>query len=183
MQEIWKPIVGWEGLYEVSNLGNIRSLDKYVNSGIKNNTKVLRKGQLLKTRINQGYLEVTLTHNNKRKYCKVHRLVAQAFIPNPDNLPQINHKDENPLNNNAGNLEWCTAQYNCSYGNRNKNIYKNTRSISIAINQYDLNNNLIRTYKSIAEASKSVNKSTYSIRRYCDGITNDKNYIWKYAKK
>lgn len=126
MQEIWKPIVGWEGLYEVSNLGNIRSLDKYVNSGIKNNIKVLRKGQLLKIRINQGYLEVTLTHNNKRKYCKVHRLVAQTFIPNPDNLPQINHKDENPLNNNVENLEWCTAKYNCNYGTRNNRIYNKT---------------------------------------------------------
>lgn len=183
MKEIWKDIPGYEDLYQVSNLGRVKSLDKYVNSAIKNNTKVLRKSQLLKIRINQGYYEVTLTHNNKRKYCKVHRLVAQAFIPNPNNLSQINHKDENPLNNNVENLEWCTAQYNCSYGNRTKNIYNNTRSISVEINQYDLNNNLIKTYKSITEASKSVNKSPLSIRRYCDGVTKDKDYIWRYAEK
>lgn len=122
MQEIWKDIKHYEGLYQVSNLGNVKTLDKYVNSGIKNNNKVKRKGKLLKQYNKRGYLQVTLTHNNKRKYVGVHRLVAQAFIPNPNNLPQVNHKDEDPLNNHVENLEWCTAKYNCNYGNRNSKI-------------------------------------------------------------
>lgn len=126
MNEIWKPVVGWEGLYEVSNLGNVKVLDRFVNSGIKNNSSVKRRGQILKQYDKRGYMQVTLTLNGKRKYCNVHRLVAEAFIPNPDDLPQINHKDENKLNNNVNNLEWCTAKYNCNYGNRNSKIYNCT---------------------------------------------------------
>lgn len=126
MEEKWKPVVGFENLYEVSDQGNVRSLDKFVNSGIKNNTHVKRKGKLLKIYNKVGYLNVTLTDNNKRFYRKVHRLVADAFIPNPNNFPQINHKDENPLNNCVDNLEWCTAKYNCNYGKRNSKIYNKT---------------------------------------------------------
>ena len=127
MKEIWKDVPNYEGLYQVSNLGNVKSLDKYVNSGIKNNTSVKRKGQLLKQSLKKnGYLQVTLTHNNIRKYIGVHRLVAQTFIPNPNNLPVVNHKDENPLNNCVNNLEWCTQKYNCNYGTRNSKIYNKT---------------------------------------------------------
>lgn len=126
MKEIWKDVKNYEGLYQVSNLGNVKVLDRIVNSAIKNNTKVKRKGRMLKQYIKQGYPQVTLTLNNKRKYCNVHRLVAEAFIPNPNNLPQINHIDENKLNNNVDNLEWCTAKYNCNYGTRNSRIYNKT---------------------------------------------------------
>lgn len=126
MQEIWKDIEGYEGLYQVSNLGRVKSLDKYINSGIKNNSYVKRKEKILKLKFNQGYYEVTLTHNHKRRFCKVHRLVAQAFIPNPNNFPQVNHKDENKLNNCVENIEWCDAKYNCNYGTRNSKIYNKT---------------------------------------------------------
>ena len=125
-KEIWKDIPNYEGLYQVSNIGNVRTLDKYVNSSIKNNDKVKRKSQILKQYNKRGYLQVTLTVNNKRHYFGVHRLVAQAFIPNPNNFPQVNHKDENPLNNNVKNLEWCTAKYNCNYGSRNSKIPNKT---------------------------------------------------------
>ena len=126
MKEIWKDIPEYEGLYQASNLGNIRVLDRVVNSGIKNNKTVIRKGQLLKQRVNQGYYEVALSKNCKKRFLKVHRLVALTFIPNLDNLPLINHKDENKLNNCVDNLEWCTAKYNCNYGNRNAKIYNCT---------------------------------------------------------
>lgn len=126
MEEIWKDIPNFEGLYQVSNLGNVRVLDRYVNSAIRNNDKVKRKGKILKQYNKRGYLQVSLIKNYKRYYFTVHRLVAMAFLPNPDNLPQINHKDENPLNNNLSNLEWCTAKYNCNYGNRNSKIYNRT---------------------------------------------------------
>ena len=126
MIEIWKDIEGYEGIYQVSNLGNVKVLDRYVNSSIKNNKIVKRQGKILKQYIKKGYLQVTLTLNNKRKYYNVHRLVANAFIPNPDKLPQVNHKNENKYDNRVENLEWCTAKYNCNYGTRNSKIYNKT---------------------------------------------------------
>lgn len=122
MKEIWKDIPEYEGLYQASNLGNIRVLNRVVNSGIKNNNTVIRKGKLLKQRINQGYYEVALSKNNKKKFLKVHRLIAITFIPNLNNFPSINHKNENKLNNNVNNLEWCSVKYNCNYGTRNQRI-------------------------------------------------------------
>lgn len=126
MQEIWKDIPNYEGLYQVSNLGRVKVLDRYVNSGIKDNNKVKRKEQILKQYMKRGYFQVTLIHNNQRHYFNVHRLVAIAFIPNPNKYPQVNHKDENKLNNFVDNLEWCDAKYNCNYGTRNSKIYNRT---------------------------------------------------------
>ncbi len=122
MKEIWKDIPEYEGLYQASNLGNIKVLNRIVNSGIKNNKTVIRKGKLLKQRINQGYYEVALSKDNKKRFLKVHRLIAITFIPNLNNLPSINHKDENKLNNRVDNLEWCSIKYNCNYGTRNQRI-------------------------------------------------------------
>ena len=126
MEEIWKDIPNFEGIYQVSNLGNVKVLDRIVNSAIKNNSKVKRVGKMLKQYNKRNYYQVTLTINNKRTYCNVHRLVALAFIPIPDNLPQVNHKDENTFNNCVDNLEWCTAKYNCNYGSRNSKIPNKT---------------------------------------------------------
>lgn len=105
----WKDIEGYEGLYQVSNTGKVRSLN-YNKTGQK---KILKLG--IEKR---GYKHVTLYKNNKRKIFKVHRLVAQAFISNPNNYPCVNHKDENPSNNHVSNLEFCTVAYNNSYGTR-----------------------------------------------------------------
>lgn len=110
--EIWKDIEGFEGLYQISTLGRVKSLPKYTYS---KGYPQLRKEKILKpgyTGKNRCYATVRL---NDGKGYKVHRLVAQAFIPNPDNLPQVNHKDENPFNNNVDNLEWCSNQYNVKY--------------------------------------------------------------------
>ena len=127
MREIWKDVKGYEGLYQVSNLGRVRSLDRTVNSGIKNNSNVLFKGRILKQyQKRNGYLQVTFTVNSKRKYVGVHRLVAETFIPNPDNKSQVNHIDENKTNNNVYNLEWCTPKENCNFGTRNSKIYNIT---------------------------------------------------------
>lgn len=112
MCEIWKSVVGWEGLYEVSNLGNVRTLH-------------YKKPYLMHPVTDaKGYKRVSFVMPNSKRYKRygVHRLVAEAFIPNPNNLPQINHKDENRVNNCVENLEWCTNKYNCNYGNHCKNV-------------------------------------------------------------
>ena len=110
--EEWKNIIGYEGLYEVSNMGNVRNV---------------RRNTLLRfSKNNYGYIQVYLYKNGIRNGFKVHRLVAQAFIPNPDNLPQVNHKDEDKTNNSVENLEWCDHKYNVNYGHRTENAI-NTR--------------------------------------------------------
>ena len=107
----WKDIPGYEGLYQVSNIGEIKSL----------NYKQTHKPHLLsQAKDRDGYFRVVLVKDKQRKNKLVHRLVAEAFIPNPNNLPQVNHKDEQAGNNIVTNLEWCTAKYNVNYGTRNK---------------------------------------------------------------
>ena len=115
IEEIWRPIEGYEGLYEVSNTGRVRSLDMYVKCGY--GSYRLRKGKVLSPVIkDNGYLQVGLYYNGKYKMFLVHRLVAQAFIENFDNLPEVNHLDEDKSNNSVDNLEWCDRSYNLKYG-------------------------------------------------------------------
>lgn len=119
MIELWKDIKNYEGLYQVSNLGNVKSVDRYVYAGDNSNHKYQHiKERNLKLSGGNKYIQVRLCKNGKIKAFLVHRLVAEAFIPNPDNLPCINHKDENPKNNQAENLEWCTYKYNNEYNGR-----------------------------------------------------------------
>ena len=117
MIEEWRPVVGYEGLYEVSNTGRVRSLDRYVKS--KGESYWLRKGKMLSpAKDKNGYLKVNLSCNGKNNIIRVHRLVTEAFLPNPDNLPEVNHKDEDKTNNNVENLEWCNRKDNINYGTR-----------------------------------------------------------------
>lgn len=117
-EEIWRPVVGYEGLYEVSSYGRVRSVDRYVKACYEKYR--LHKGKILSPgKDKDGYLFVVLSCNGKHKTITIHRLVSQAFIPNPDDLPIINHKDEVKTNNSVDNLEWCTAKYNANYGTRN----------------------------------------------------------------
>ena len=116
--EIWKNIKGfgiYDELYQVSNLGRVKSLDKYVSNG---NGLRLIKGRILKIGYAGQYPSVQLSHKQRIKNIPIHKLVAKTFIPNPNNLPCINHKDCNPENNNVENLEWCTYKYNNEYNNR-----------------------------------------------------------------
>lgn len=113
--EIWRDITGYEGLYQVSNKGKIKSLH-------------YGKEKILKPRkVKKGYLSISLHKDNKSRSFRVHRLVGKEFIPNPYNLPQINHIDEIKTNNCVENLEWCSAEYNDNYGTRNERISKSKR--------------------------------------------------------
>ena len=121
-KEVWRDISGYVGLYQVSNLGRVRSLDRIDTLGRH------RKGKVLTAKSDKdGYHRVDLFQGGKGKACKVHRLVAQAFLEYPDNLPQINHKDEIKTNNALSNLEWCSSAYNCCYGTRNERSAKAQR--------------------------------------------------------
>lgn len=190
MDEIWKPVYGFEGLYEVSNLGNVKSLDRYKIDRWKK--EVLIQGCILKQNIDKyGYLHVGLYKNAKYKNCTVHRLVAEAFIPNPDNLPQVNHKDENKLNNfvyikqdgtvdfEKSNLEWCTNEYNLNYGNRLKKAIEKRK---LPILQFTKNGEFITEYPSISEAAKHLKKDAGNICSCCrKQIKSAYGYIWRYA--
>ena len=115
--EEWRSIPGYEGLYEVSSYGRVRSLDRY------DSRNCFRKGRIMKQNNDgRGYMSVQLCLDGKIKKYLVHRLVIQTFILNPDNLPEVNHKDENPGNNNVDNLEWCNHSYNINYGTRKDKV-------------------------------------------------------------
>lgn len=166
--EIWKPINGYNGIYSVSNFGKIKRLKGYR----CNNDRILKQS------IRRGHLFVTLSKDGVSNNCYVHRLVAEAFLPNDDNLPIINHKDENPQNNRVDNLEWCDYQYNNTYGHRlEKSATKNSKPIV----QYDLNMNKIKTFPSITMASKTLNIPHSNIIKCLNHERNKAGgYIWKY---
>ena len=157
MEEQWRPI---NERYEVSNFGNIRSyVDFHGKIGTVPHLLKPHKG-------NNGYYMIMLYFKNKHKYMPVHRLVATAFIPNPNNYRCVNHKDENKLNNSVDNLEWCTHKYNCNYGTRNGKIKD---KLGKPVYQTNKEGKIIKYYKSISEAAKSMNRSVTCIYDCCIG--------------
>lgn len=119
--EEWKPIKGFEGLYEISSIGRVKSLSRLIDRGGKPN--YVRKERMLMTPLDRyGYKKVSLSKNKVRKHTTVHRLVAEAFISNPKELPEVNHKDGDKLNNHKNNLEWCTGEYNMKHARSNNLI-------------------------------------------------------------
>ena len=158
-EEIWKDVKGFEGLYQVSDMGRVRSLDRTVQS--KRGWHKFVKGIILKqAKHHYGYLQVSLRRNNQSKSVWVHSLVAQAFIPNPDNLPIINHKSEIKTDNRVENLEWCDVRYNNRYGTKASRIsaaQRNDPKKSIPVHQIDkASGQIIASYPSIAEASRQT---------------------------
>lgn len=169
MIEIWKDIPNYENLYQISNLGRIKSLQNY------------RKYNILTPRIKKGYYTIGLRKNGKRKWYLIHRLVAKTFIPNNDNLPQVNHIDENKLNNRVNNLEWCNASYNNNYGTRQERV-SNTNKLRKEVYKYDKEGNLLAKYHSVKEASIKNKCSISTISEYCRNILHCKDYIFTFKE-
>lgn len=175
MEEEWRDISGWEGLYQVSNLGQVRSIFYHCS----HKTRIMIQGH-----DKNGYCRVCLKNNGNRRYCTVHRLVAEAFIPNPNNLPQINHKDECKTNNAVENLEWCDAKHNNNYGTRDKRISETRMQRNILgkeILQYDMNGVLLNKWKSINEAMRAGYSGTCIVGCAKGRYKKHKGYVWKYA--
>lgn len=165
MEEIWKDKKDYEGLYQTSNLGRVKSFK-------------FGKERILKPGTDKnGYLLVNLCKNGKVKTFKVHRLVAEAFLPNPDNLPEVNHKDENKQNNVVSNLEWCDRKYNINYGTGVRRSYLQRCK---PVLQYDLEGNFVREWKSIRECGRN-GYDQGNVTSCCRGKQKThKGFIWKY---
>lgn len=173
MEEIWRDIAGFEGIYQVSNLGRIKSFQEWKRASCP------KEFILKSTLANNGYCQVTLYKDTKRKKYLVHRLVAEAFIPNPDGLPHINHKDENPENNNADNLEWCTPLYNNRYGTAR---YRAMMTKGRRVDQCLINGQWIATYINPTIASEITGIKQKAIVTCASGhIQSGEGFIWKWA--
>ncbi|WP_297990311.1 NUMOD4 domain-containing protein [uncultured Anoxybacillus sp.] len=184
--EVWKPVKGYEGVYSVSNLGRVR----------RESTGYILKPSVAKN----GYLIVTLWYRNKGKSCYIHRILAEAFLPNPDPkvFRTINHKDGNKLNNDLSNLEWCSYSYNNlhAYKTGLKTVSekmiqtikktasqrnKNNKFRAIPVVAYDVNGNFIGEFESITKASKELNINAHTICRFLKGmVKKPKMYVFEY---
>lgn len=173
-EEIWRDIKDYEGIYQVSSYGRVKRLKRVIT--YKNGRKYHKKEKILKPWITNGYLRVTLCDRKPR----VHRLVAEAFIPNPENKPQVNHKDEVKTNNYVENLEWMTAKENNNYGTHNERV---TKANSKIVAQYSTTGELVNVWPSTNEAARQLDLGAGNIckvvkgkRKTCGG------FVWKYVE-
>ena len=169
IKEYWKPVVGYEGLYMVSNWGRVKSIK-------------FGKERILKQNIRRGYYYVGLSKNGIVKNYSVHRLVAEAFLDNSNNYPCINHKDECKTNNNVINLEWCTYKYNSNYGTAIQRTSQKriNGKCSKKVYQYTLDGQFVREWESIQECGRN-GFNVACICMCCKGKQKTyKGYIWKY---
>jgi hypothetical protein len=177
--------LGYEGYYEVSNHGRVRGVERTIHNQRRSGTiyQTIMKSKILSNRDCKGYAQVCLYKDGIERYRYVHRLVAGAFIPNPDNLPEVNHMDENPLNNHADNLEWCTHVYNLNYGTVAERIrIASIRHRGKAVIQMDLNGNKIQEFQSIREAAKCMGIAPSAITGVCAGRQKTScGFIFKFA--
>lgn len=176
MTEIWKDIYGYEGYYQVSNLGNIRSLDRYIKVG-----KGIRffKGTTLKTWLSHnGYVLCNLKKMGKTQTVRVNRLVAIAFLDNPLNYPQVNHKNFDKKDNSVNNLEWCDERYNINYTYKNKTTRSQKKVLQIDKNT----NEILAVYPSLAEAGRAIGGIYQNISRCCHGnAKTHRGYKWRFV--
>ena len=180
--EEWRDVVGYEGEYQVSNLGNVRSMTR--KARVRNGCYAIKKGKMLKkTKNPKGYLCVHLSSHGKAKSIEIQRLVAMAFLPNPNEYPCVNHKDEDKGNNSVDNLEWCTYAYNNAYGECRKkaSLSRINGKMSKRVYQYDANMNLIAEHPSLAEVKRTLGYDASKISLCARGERKTAyGYLWKY---
>ena len=174
MTEVWKDVKNYEGLYQISNLGNVKRTSS---------------GKRLKPYNRKGYIRVALSKDNTAKHIDIHRLVAEAFIPNIENKPEVNHIDGDKSNNEVSNLEWCTRKENMNHA-KNTGLWKMTDDMKKGLDQskrtyqYDLNYNFIQSFESAEEASRQLHINTGNLHSCCEGKRKTAGgYIWSYEKR
>ena len=179
MEEIWEDIKGYEGLYQISNLGNIKS--NYIWTG----RMYIYKPHLIKPTIaKNGYYRVSLCKEGKTKYRNLHKLIAETFISNPEGYKYINHIDGDKLNNNLKNLEWCTQSHNTKEAFRiglHKKYFGADNKRSKKIIQYDLHGNFIKEWDYMTKITEELGFDYTNISKCCSGVYKKSHgYIWKY---
>lgn len=185
MQEKWKDIEGYEGLYQVSNIGRIKSLERYK----KNHSKMKKVEEkiLAQTKDKNEYFTVLLSRDGKSKRFKVHRLVANAFIINTDGLLEVNHKNGIKTDNKLENLEWCSRNENMQHASK-MNLMKpcigNNNPLSKTIIQYDKDMNKIAEYGCIREIERKTRYRNQNISHCCNGkFKTAYGYIWRFKEE
>lgn len=174
--EVWKDVLGYEGLYQVSNKGNVYSVERRDVMGRKWGGHTLKPAS-----DKDGYLTVNLCKNGIIKNKKIHRLVSEAFIPNPNNFTQVNHRDEDKTNNNVGNMEWCDIRYNNNYGTRIERLSKKVRAVNIKTGE-------VLAFSSTAEV-RNKGYDQGNVSRACRGVYNRgggnlyKGHKWSYEEE
>ena len=191
--EVWRDVVEYEGLYSVSNYGRVKSLGRNMPHPTRTGRMHKRRQRIMKLQSHHGgYQFVCLCKSADNKGWKsqvkaVHRLVALSFLDNPNGLPQINHKDENPRNNTLENLEWCDAKYNNNYGTHAKRLSATLREKNydgVMVHQYSLSGEYIATYKSAKEAARVTGVDDSRILSAAKGVTKKGgNYQWSYEQR
>lgn len=178
--EIWKNVEGYGNFYEVSNLGRVRSKERITE--IQPYCHIVRKSRILKAQFNGNYYRVVVSFNGKYRQVLIHRLVAETFIPNPNNLSEVNHKDEDKSNNDVSNLEWCTRLYNMAYGTKSaRHSLFMTLTKGKSVSQYTLDGVFVADYATIEQARKAVNITRGGIKNTCDGKQKSAGgYMWRY---
>lgn len=188
-KEVWRDIPSHLGLYQASNLGRIRTYPKHVcyYNDHGEEIDIVIGGDILQSPISKDNREIVVLSNNGELHCKqVGRWVAQAFIPNPNNLPEVNHIDENPLNNRVENLEWCTREYNVNYGTRNSRASATRRKLyKKNIGMYAPNTNiLLKVFHNYIEINEFFQKTVRpNVIATCKGLRKTcMGYSWRIIK-
>ena len=183
-----KAVKGYEGYYEVDQFGRVFGLDRTITvaDGDRTYEKPIAGRQLKQSMHSKGYKTVSLTKDGETKQMFVHRIVSEAFLPNPENLPMVNHKDEDKTNNFLENLEWCTAAYNRTYGSAVERHAKTIRGRKsekrVAVIQRRPDGTFKERFSSVAEAAEAMNGSTSAISAVCKGKRRIAyGYLWEYA--